>query len=135
MDYAFQGRHPPNELAAMVAHLNEDFGAQKWLADSGANAHITAEAANIQDPQLFEGVDMVGVGNGAGLNIKHFGSFVVQSTLPNCPQLLLKDILLCPNASANLLSMNKFYIDNNYFNRFQFHCEGQSIGKGAAPGP
>jgi len=113
MDYAFQGRHPPNELAALVAHLNEDFGTQKWLADSGANVHITAEAANIQDPQPFEGTDVVGVGNGAGLNIQHFGYSIVQSSLPNCPQLLLKDVLHCPKASANLLSINKFCIDNN----------------------
>lgn len=54
MDYAFQGRHPPNELVAMVAHLNEDFGTQKWLADSGAYVHIIAEATNLQDPQPFE---------------------------------------------------------------------------------
>jgi len=113
MDYAYQGRHPPNELAAMVAHLNEDFGTQKWLADFGANVHITAEVANIQDPQRFEGADVVGVGNGASLNIQHSGSSIVQSSLPNCPQLLLKDVLRCPKASANLVSINKFYIDNN----------------------
>jgi hypothetical protein len=33
----------------MVAHLNEDFGTQKWLANFGANAHVTTDAANIQD--------------------------------------------------------------------------------------
>lgn len=56
---------------------------------------------------------MVGVGNGAGLTIQHSGSSIVQSSLPNCPQLLLKDVLHCPKASANLLSVNKFFIDNN----------------------
>jgi hypothetical protein len=60
MDYSFQRRHPPGELAAMVAQLNEEFGAQKWLVDSGANAHVTADAANIQNPQPFEGTDVVG---------------------------------------------------------------------------
>jgi len=69
----------------MVAHLNEEFGAQKWLADSGVNAHIAANAANIHETQPFEGVDMEGVGNGAGLNIKQFGSFFVQSPSLNCP--------------------------------------------------
>jgi hypothetical protein len=44
MDYAYQGRHPPTQLAAMVAHMNADFETQDWLADSGANAHITADA-------------------------------------------------------------------------------------------
>jgi hypothetical protein len=113
MDCAFQGRHPSSELATMVAHLNEEFGAQKWLADSGVNAHIAANAANIHETQPFEGVNMEGVGNGAGLNIKQFGSFVVQSPSLNCPQLLLKDILHCPYASTNLISINKFCIDKN----------------------
>jgi hypothetical protein len=113
MDYSFQGRHPPSELAAMVAHLNENFGAQKWLADFGANAHITADATNIHEPRPFEGADMVGVGNEAGLQIKNLGSSVVHSHFPNHPQLFLKDILHCPNAPANLLSINKFCIDNN----------------------
>jgi transposase InsO family protein len=113
MDYSFQGRHPPSDLAAMVAHLNEDFGAQKWLADSGANVYITADAANLHEPRPFEGADMVGVGNGAGLQIKNLGSSVVHSHFPKHPHLFLKDILHCPDASANLLSINKFCIDNN----------------------
>jgi hypothetical protein len=113
MDYSYQGRHPPDQLAAMVAQLNEEFGAEKWLADSGANAHITPDAANIHEPQPYEGPDMVGVGNGTGLNIKKFGSSIVQSSFPLHHHLVLKDILHCPNASANLLSINKFCIDNN----------------------
>jgi hypothetical protein len=113
MDYSYQGRHPPGQLATMVAQLNEEFGAEKWLADSGANAHITSNAANIHEPQPFEDQDMVGVGNGTGLNIKNFGSSIVQSSFPKHPPFLLKDVLHCPNTSANLLSINKFCIDNN----------------------
>jgi len=113
MDYSYQGRHPPGQLAAMVAQLNEEFGAEKWLADSGANAHITPDAANIHEPQPFEGQDMVGVGNGTGLSIKNFGSSFVQSSFPKHLPFLLKDVLHCHNASANLLSINKFCIDNN----------------------
>jgi hypothetical protein len=37
----------------MIARLNANFGAQKWLADSGANAHITADATDIHEPQPF----------------------------------------------------------------------------------
>ena len=47
MDYAFQGRHPPPQLAAMVAHTNSEYDEQQWLADSGANAHITSELDNL----------------------------------------------------------------------------------------
>jgi len=113
MDYSFQGRHPPGELAAMVAHLNDEFGTQKWLADSGANTHVTADAANIHNPQPFEGTDVVGVGNGAGLHIQNSGSSNIHPYTSNHQPLFLKDILHCPKASANLLSINKFCIDNN----------------------
>jgi hypothetical protein len=47
MDYAYQGRHPPSELAAMVSQSNALRGEDEWLADSGANNHITAELENL----------------------------------------------------------------------------------------
>jgi hypothetical protein len=43
---------------------------------------------------------MVGVGNGTCLNIKNFGSSIVQYSFPSHPQFLLKDVLHCLNASA-----------------------------------
>jgi hypothetical protein len=48
MDYAFQGRNPPPQLAAMVAHTNAAYEEQNWLADSGANTHITHDLENLQ---------------------------------------------------------------------------------------
>jgi len=113
MDFAYQGRHPPTQLAALVAQFNEGFETQDWLADSGANTHITADSSNIDNPQPFDGADTVGVGNGAGLSIKHSGSSLVHSKTSSVPSFLLKNILHCPNASANLLSINKFCIDND----------------------
>jgi TRAP-type mannitol/chloroaromatic compound transport system substrate-binding protein len=47
MDYAFQGRNPPTQLAAMVAHMNSAYEEQQWLADSGANAYITNQIENL----------------------------------------------------------------------------------------
>jgi hypothetical protein len=41
MDYSFQGRHPPPQLAAMVAQSNNVFEDPQWFADNAANAHIT----------------------------------------------------------------------------------------------
>lgn len=81
MDYAYQGRHPPTQLAAMVAHTNADLETQDWLADSGANTHITADPNTINNPVPFEGNETVGVGNGASLNIKAIGSTLVNSTM------------------------------------------------------
>ena len=48
MNYAFQGKHPPTELAAMVAEANTTYLNQhQWYADSGANIHVTFDAANL----------------------------------------------------------------------------------------
>ncbi|WJZ98369.1 hypothetical protein VitviT2T_016897 [Vitis vinifera] len=46
-DYSYQGRFPPQDLAAMVAETNATFDHQVWYMDSGANAHITSDAFGI----------------------------------------------------------------------------------------
>jgi hypothetical protein len=35
MNYAYQGRHPPPQLQAMVAHHHADIDSHEWLVDSG----------------------------------------------------------------------------------------------------
>ena len=47
MDYSYQGRYPFTQLAAMVAHTNITNDEQEWLADSGANTHVTNELNNL----------------------------------------------------------------------------------------
>ena len=44
MDFSYQGRHSPPQLAAMAAQTNVD---PEWFADSGANAHITNNLENV----------------------------------------------------------------------------------------
>jgi hypothetical protein len=112
MDFQYQGRHPPMQLAAMTAQAYEEFATQDWLADSGANMHVTAESSNLTNAQPFDGFDTVGIGNGAGLHIQNIGSSLVCSPTSAFHNFLLKNILHCPNASANLLSINKFCKDN-----------------------
>jgi hypothetical protein len=112
MDYSYQGRHPPTQLAALVTQTNANFENQDWFADSGANAHITSDDENNTNPQPFECNDIVGVGNGSGLTIQNTGSSVVHS---DRSEFLLKNILHFLKASANLLSTNKFCIDNDCF--------------------
>jgi hypothetical protein len=116
MNYTYLGRHPPPQLAAMAVQVNEDFEVQDWLANSGANTHITADTSNISNPQPFDGIETVVVSNGAGLYVKGIGSSLVHckpSNSFNPSQFLLKYMLHYYNASANLLSINKFCIDNN----------------------
>ena len=111
MNYAFQGRHPPTELAAMVAEANTTYLNQhQWYADSGANIHVTSNATNLAISQPYEGIDTVGVGNGAGLIISRTGNATIKTPSST---LALNDVAYCPQASAHLLSINKFCKDNN----------------------
>ncbi|RVW66115.1 hypothetical protein CK203_007505 [Vitis vinifera] len=61
-DYSYQDRHPPAELAAMVAESNAAYEHQVWYADSGTNAHMTSEAENLTHQQPFTRQDTVTVG-------------------------------------------------------------------------
>jgi hypothetical protein len=97
----------------MVAQTNSTREEQSWFADSGANAHITSELENLTiQPQPFQGPESVAVGNGTGLNIEHTGSTIIHSS--NIP-FHLKNILHCPTATTNLLSIQKFCQDNNCY--------------------
>jgi hypothetical protein len=112
MDFSFQGRHPPSELAAMVSTANMVHEDGEWLADSAANNHITADLENLTLQQPYQGTETVTVGNGSGLQIAHTGSSSISTPSST---LQLKNILHCPAASANLLSIQKFCYDNNCF--------------------
>jgi hypothetical protein len=52
MDYAYQGHHPPMQFAAMTAQTNEEFANHEWLADSGANTHVTTNSSLILSPLM-----------------------------------------------------------------------------------
>ncbi|KAF8393863.1 hypothetical protein HHK36_020061 [Tetracentron sinense] len=112
MDYAYQGRHPPTQLAAMVAHTNAEQEEETWFADSGANQHITANLEHLTLQQPYTGQENVAVGNGQGLSIAHTGTAIFHT--PEA-KLNLKCVLHCPQASTNLLSINHFCLDNNCF--------------------
>jgi hypothetical protein len=47
MDFAFQGRRPPPQLHALVAHTKIAYDDQEWYADRVANAHITHDLDNL----------------------------------------------------------------------------------------
>lgn len=81
-----------------------------WYTDSGASSHITSDLANLSLSSEYHGDDQVAVGNGAGLIISHIGSSQLHA---HNSQFNLNDILFCPVASANLLSVHKFTHDNN----------------------
>jgi hypothetical protein len=96
----------------MVAHTNVAYEEQQWLADSGANAHITNELENLQIQQPFQHTKEVAVGNGTGLAIENTGLSLIH-TLDSSYK--LDNILHCPQASANLLSIQKLCLDNSCY--------------------
>lgn len=64
MNFSYQGRHPPSQLGAMVAHTHDiQDNEQPWYLDSGANNHLTAELENLALQQPYQGTDSVIVGN------------------------------------------------------------------------
>lgn len=109
MDFAYQGRHPPAQLAAMAAKFNSD-GDQTWFADSGASNHITVDMNNLELSVPYLGGDEITVGNGSGLCITHTGFSTLKSSNS---KFLLKKFFRCPQFAANLLSIQKFCKNNN----------------------
>nr|GEV02099.1 hypothetical protein [Tanacetum cinerariifolium] len=84
--------------------------------DTGANSHVTPDLEAMDNSEAYYGDDALHVGNGKGLPILHIGSSKVYS-----PQktFSFKNILRVPEISHNLLSVQKFYHDNDVF--FEFH--------------
>ena len=66
-DYNYQGRHPPQQLAAMVARSNSLHDKNTGYVDSGANQHVNISIANLHVVKRYQGDDKVAVGNGNGL--------------------------------------------------------------------
>jgi len=112
MDYAFQGRRPPTQLHAMVSHTNAAYEDQEWYADSAANAHITHDLENLQIQQPFQNKEAVAVGNGTALTIANTGSATLHSSQS---PFHLHNILHCPNVAANLVSIQRFCLDNDCY--------------------
>jgi hypothetical protein len=117
MNYAYQWKTSPSQVAAMMARISNEaidqYDEDPWYADSGANNHVTGALTNLTLQEPFKGDEEVAVGNGTGLPISHIGSSVLyNSKLPFKHSFQLQDILHCPSAAANLLSIHKFNVDN-----------------------
>jgi hypothetical protein len=113
MDFAFQGRHPPAQLAAMAAYTQDTPEVeQPWYLDSGANHHVTSELEKLNLKQPYQGNDSVTVGNGGGLQIANTGSSLISTPIS---LFYLHKVLHCPKASANLLSIQQFCRDNHCY--------------------
>lgn len=110
MNMSYEGRVPTKRLSAMVAGSSLQPSSSTWMTDTGANSHVTADLGLLQQTMPYHGPERVGgVGHDTGLPINHIGSSVLSS---NTTKFKLNDVLHCSKASTNLLSVNKFSIDN-----------------------
>lgn len=126
MDYSFQGKRPPVQLAAMAVSASQ-LNTQQWYTDTGATNHITNDLQNRSISSDYHGTDKVAVGNGQGLDIHHTGSAIIQT--PNS-SFKLNRVLYVPDIASNLLSVNTVTKDNNFI--FVFDSSGFSIQDNAS---
>ncbi|KAH9695792.1 Fe2OG dioxygenase domain-containing protein [Citrus sinensis] len=95
---------------------------QGWYLDSGATHHLTNNVANMNIREELRGSDQLIIGNGQGLPITHIGdaflTFKSSNTKHHHPQIALKDILLVPSITKNLLSISKLTSDNHLYVEF-----------------
>lgn len=109
MDYSYQGRHPPSQLAAMAASVNPTAD-QNWFVDTGATNHITNDLNNLSLQSEYTGHDQVAVGNGQGPNIRHTGSSVFHTPSSSFH---FNSILHVPTISSNMLLVSQLTRDND----------------------
>jgi len=96
----------------MVTETNATFDHQVWYINSRANTHITSNASNLPHQNSFQELGTVNVGNGSGLQILNTGLTTFNFGQSNFH---LNNILHCPQAATNLISINQFCLDNNCY--------------------
>lgn len=100
-------------IAQPSAQLAEAFNAScsisdptpDWFVDSGASAHMTAQADTLDSVEPYTGTGHVLVGNGNTLPISHIGNCSLSSGVN------LHDVLVVPTLTKNLLSISKLTAD------------------------
>ncbi|KAK1424394.1 hypothetical protein QVD17_19723 [Tagetes erecta] len=105
--FASQSTTAPTNLAdAFLAQCHVNSPAPDWYVDSGATAHMTPSPEVVNHSSSNKGTGMVFFGDGNSLPVSLTG----HTTLPN--NIRLRDILVVPNLTKNLLSISKLTHDN-----------------------
>ncbi|KAL9426217.1 hypothetical protein AB3S75_033067 [Citrus x aurantiifolia] len=88
-----------------------------WYLDSGATHHLTNSMANMHVSNEFRGNDKLIIGDGKCLSITHVGNtnLTIQSSKIQSAStcIALKDILLVPSITKNLISVSRLTTDND----------------------
>ncbi|KAG6783821.1 hypothetical protein POTOM_009495 [Populus tomentosa] len=96
---------PDANLAEALTHCTIHDEPADWYTDTGASAHMTADASQLDKVEPYTGKDKVVVGNGSSLPITYTGS------CSPTPHLQLNDVLVVPRLTKNLLSVSKLTRD------------------------
>lgn len=96
-----------SQQAFSTMKVTDEHG-REWYPDSGATAHITSSAQNLETAHPYEGADAVMVGDGAYLPITHVGASNITSSAGTIP---LNEVLVCPDIKKSLLSVSKLCED------------------------
>jgi len=78
--------------------------------------HVTPNLATLTNSAPYLGNDHVHVGDSKGLSISHIGHTMLRSPKHT---FILSNVLHAPHITKPLLSVQKFYRDNNVY--FEFH--------------
>ena len=141
LNMAYEGRVPGSRLQAFAAAAPSSGSAsalavQNWLFDSGANAHITNDLAQVPTARDYHGTDHVnGVVGGTGLHISKVGHSYIRTPHQTFK---LSNTLYCPNATTNVISINRFTTDNKCsltLSPTSYHVQGMQTGKNLLQGP
>lgn len=100
-----------------------------WYPDLGATHHVTHDPSVLVDGVSLTSADQIHVGNGQRLPIHSIGTTLIPYTQTPHINLVLKNLLLVPSITKNLISVSKFARDNKVF--FEFHdtyCVVKSLG-------
>jgi len=87
-----------------------------WFPDTGANHYVTPDIASMTSSEPYLGNDHLHVGDGKGLVISNIAHSKIHSL--KCT-FTLSNILHVPAIKKALLSVQKFFFENNVF--FEFH--------------
>lgn len=108
----------PTTFLADSTSMSPKFTQHQWLLESSATQHLTGSTSSMQFVEPYTGTEVVIVGNGTNLPVKHCGSSVV---CVNGAPLSLQHILHTPQVPSNLISVQRLCADNDVAIEFSAH--------------
>jgi hypothetical protein len=107
------GQQPRANLALRNISLT---GIADWFSDTSANQYVTLDLATLAASEPYLGNDNLHVDDGKGLPISHIGHAKIYTPHRS---FTLSNVLYVHTIMKCLLSVQKFYLDNNVY--FEFH--------------